>query len=118
MNGEDKSKDQLLEEIGALRKQVEHLSRGNQRALFALEKRSAELLAVNAIGQVTALGTDLTSVFQVIHEETERIMGTANFMIALYDEGRKQIEIPYAFEDNHYLQIEPFPLGEGLTSIV
>lgn len=118
MNGEDKTKDQLLEEIGALRSQVEHLSQGNQGALLALEKRSAELQALNTIGQVTALGEDLASIFRVIHEETEKIMGTVNFMIALYDEGTKQIQIPYAFEDDHYLQIEPFPLGEGLTSTV
>lgn len=118
MNGEDKTKDQLLGEIGALRSQVEHLSQGNQRALLALEERSAELEALNTIGQVTALGADLSSIFRVIHEETEKLVGSVDFMIALYDEGTKQIEVPYAFEDDHYLQIEPFPLGEGLTSIV
>lgn len=118
MSDEDKTKDQLLEEIGQLRRQVEHLAHGNQKAVIALEKRTTELQALNAIGQAATFGADLTSLFRAVHEETEKIMGAVNFMIALYDEAKNQIEIPYAFEDNHYLQIEPFPLGEGLTSIV
>jgi GAF domain-containing protein len=118
MSDQDRTKDQLLEEIGQLRRQVEHLAHGNQKAVVALEKRTAELQALSAIGQATALGTDLASLFRAVHEETEKIMGTVNFMIALYDGAKNEIEIPYAFEDDHYLQIDPFPLGEGLTSIV
>jgi GAF domain-containing protein len=118
MSDEHKTKDQLLEEIGLLRKQIKHLANGNQKAVIALEKRTIELQALNRIGQVTALGTDLASLFRAVHEETERIMGTVGFMIALYDEANNQIGIPYAFEDDRYLQIEPFPLGEDLASIV
>jgi transcriptional regulator with GAF, ATPase, and Fis domain len=118
MNDEDKTKDQLLAEIGQLRRQIEHLTRGNQKALIALEKRTTELQALTTIGQATALGTDLASLFRAVHEETEKITGTVSFMIALYDEAKKQIEITYAFEDGRCLQIEPFLLGEDLTSTV
>jgi transcriptional regulator with GAF, ATPase, and Fis domain len=118
MNDTDKTREQLLEEIRVLRRQVEHLTSGNQKALIALEKRTTELQALNTIGQATALGTDLASLFRAVHEETEKIMGTVNFTIALYDEAKKQIEITYAFEDGRCLQMEPFPLGEDLTSIV
>jgi hypothetical protein len=62
--------------------------------------------------------TNIPGLFRVIHTEIERVMGEINFMIAIYDKAKNLIEMPYACEDGEMLDIQPFPLGEGLTSIL
>lgn len=118
MNSEHKPTPQSIEEIESLRKQVEHLRGGNQQAIIAMEKRTAELRALTAIGQATAVETNLTDLYHKIHQVINDVIGDVNFMIAIYRAEQNQIEIPYAFEEGQYLQIDPFPLGEGLTSIL
>lgn len=105
-------------EIQALRQQVAHLRQGNQRAIVAMEKRTAELRALNAIGQATAAETNLPKLYNLIHAEITKVLGEVNFMIAIYHAEQEQIEMPYAYEEGEQLRIDPFPLGEGLTSIV
>ena len=40
------------------------------------------------------------------------------FIGALYDEQTTSIQIPYMHEEGEMRQLESFPLGEGLTSIL
>jgi len=118
MSVEKKTGAVLTVEIESLRQQVAHLRDGNQRAIIAIEKRTAELRALNAIGQATAVETNLPNLFNLIHAEIAKVLGEVNFMIALYHAEQDRIEIAYAYEEGEYLRIDPFPLGEGLTSIV
>jgi GAF domain-containing protein len=118
MSAEKKTEAVLTMEIESLRQQVAHLRDGNQRAIIAIEKRTAELRALNAIGQATAVETNLSNLYNLIHAEIAKVLGEVNFMIALYDADQDQIEIVYAYEEGEHLRIDPFPLGEGLTSIV
>ncbi len=45
-------------------------------------------------------------------------MGEVDFFVALYDPGSNRIHLPYIKESGAAIDIEPFPLGEGLTSIL
>ncbi|HKJ28533.1 MAG TPA: GAF domain-containing protein, partial [Anaerolineales bacterium] len=56
--------------------------------------------------------------YPLIHEQVQKILGDVDFFVALYDDNTKHIEIPYLFEGDQPLSIDPFPMGEGLTSIV
>lgn len=118
MDSTEKTSSQLIEEIESLRRQVDHLRGGNQQAIIAMEKRTAELRALSAIGQATAVETGLDDLYHEIHAVIKDVVGDVNLMIAIYRAEQNRIEIPYAFEEGHYLQIDPFPLGEGLTSIL
>jgi GAF domain-containing protein len=118
MDSNKKTGSNLIEELESLRKQVAHLRDGNQQAVFAMEKRTAELRALSAIGQATAVETGLDDLYHEIHEVIKDVIGHVNLMIATYHAEQNQIEIPYAFEEGQHLQIDPFPLGEGLTSIL
>jgi len=84
----------------------------------ALDKKQAELDALSAISQSMARETNLTDLFRVVHTEIEQVLGEIDFMIALYHKENGIIEMPYACEDGKMLDIQPFPLGEGLTSIL
>jgi GAF domain-containing protein len=56
--------------------------------------------------------------YPLIHEQIKNILGDVDFFVALYDDVTKHIQIPYLYEGDQPLQIDPFPMGEGLTSIV
>lgn len=56
--------------------------------------------------------------YSLIHDQVKSILGEVDFYVALYDSQTNHIEIPYLFEGDQPIAIDPFPLGEGLTSIV
>jgi GAF domain-containing protein len=45
-------------------------------------------------------------------------MGEVEFLIATYDPAGNTIQIPYMYESGAYQKNEPFPLGEGLISVL
>ncbi len=118
MNTEDREITDLIEEINSLRQQVAQLRDDNQRNIISMERRSVELEALNAIGQATTVKTSSIALYKIINDEIKKAIGEVNFMIALYDAEKNLIEIPYAFEKDDYRQFDPFPLDEGLTSIL
>jgi GAF domain-containing protein len=99
------------EDVEALRQEIIELNR-------ALIKKQAEIEGLSTISQSMAQEINFSDLFRVVHTEIERIMGEIDFMIAIYDKLHDLIEIPYACEDGEMLYIQPFPLGDGLTSIL
>jgi GAF domain-containing protein len=87
-------------------------------AQSSIEARLNELQTLNQVSQAIAAQADLDELYRTIHDAVSQVMGSANFLIALYDAEKDQIHIPYMFEDDRVLRVDPFPLGEGLTSIV
>ena len=78
-----------------------------------------ELRSFWNVSQVISLETEPGPLFRTIHHQAERVMGElSSFAIALYDAPSGAIRIPYMIEDGQVLDIAPFPLGEGLTSIL
>ena len=61
---------------------------------------------------------DLASVYTAIHDQIKLTIGDYSFFIALYDEKNNSIRIPYLYEEGRKTSIEPYPLGEGLTSLL
>jgi GAF domain-containing protein len=87
-------------------------------ALQKVEKRLAALQSLNSISQAVSIETDLKTLYRSVHNEVNQIMGDVNFIIALYDKQSNLISIPYMYEEHTIKTVEPFPLGEGLTSIL
>lgn len=82
-------------------------------------KRLAEVQTLWNISQVISVESDLQALYQVVHQQAEKVMGKlSSFAILLYDERYGMIEVPYIFEEGKRLDIKPFPLGEGLSSLV
>ena len=84
----------------------------------ATEERLRELNALTSIGQIISTATDATDLYTTLHKQIQIIIGDHNFIVALYEEKTNTIRIPYAYDDGRITQIDPFPLGEGLTSIL
>lgn len=83
-----------------------------------LEKRLAALETLNIISQVVSVETDLMELYKVIHREVTDVIGDVSFAIATYDPINDTITIPYMFDGTDITRVEPFPLGQGLTSIL
>jgi GAF domain-containing protein len=82
-------------------------------------RRLAEVETLWNISQIISIETDTDRLFQVIHDQVIRVLGEiSSFAIALFDPLTQQVRIPYLVEEKQYLNIPPFPLGEGLSSIV
>ena len=83
-----------------------------------MRRRLSVMQSLDAINQTIAKETDIDRLFQVIHDQISEVVGEVSLLIALYDEQAETIKIPYACEDKQLLSIPPFPLGEGLTSVI
>jgi GAF domain-containing protein len=90
----------------------------NTRLLQETQGRVNELYTLNQIGQAIAAQTELRTLFDVVRIEVTRFMGTRNFYVALYEEATNMLELPYSFSNGQIEAIPPFPLGQGLTSVV
>jgi PAS domain S-box-containing protein len=84
-----------------------------------LQRRVSELQTLTSISEVISGETDLTNIFQVLHQQVSQLLGSdLSFAVALFDGKTNTIRLPYMYENRELVTIEPFPLGEGLTSIV
>jgi GAF domain-containing protein/HAMP domain-containing protein len=87
-------------------------------ALQTITQRLAELQTLNTISQSISAETSLTNLYEIIHQQIIHVMGDVNFLIASFDPVANMIEIPYMEEGGEIVTIPPFPLGQGLTSII
>jgi len=87
-------------------------------ALSHLQRRVAGLQSLASISQAISVIMDLDDLYVLIHEKIAQVMGEIDLAIALYEPQTDMISIPYAHEADQRLSLPPFPLGEGLTSIL
>ncbi len=87
-------------------------------ALEMITQRLAELQTINTISQSISAETSLANLYEIIHHQIVQVMGDVSFLIASYDPVVDMIEIPYMDEDGEIITVPPFPLGQGLTSII
>jgi GAF domain-containing protein len=90
------------------------------RAKESMEHRLQELEAIAATSQSISSTTELSDLYKILHEHIRKTIGEVGFLVALFDKETNSIQIPYMFErgNNEITSLEPFPLGEGLTSIL
>jgi GAF domain-containing protein len=87
-------------------------------ALQTAAKRQKEIQALQIISEAVAGQTTMFDIYTAVHKAIQNIIGDVNFLIALYSKDTNLIQIPYLFEGTEVYDVDPFPLGEGLTSIL
>jgi GAF domain-containing protein/CheY-like chemotaxis protein/tetratricopeptide (TPR) repeat protein len=83
-----------------------------QRLLKETQQRAAELATVNTLSQALASATELDVLIELTGEQMRRTFAADIVYVALLDPQAKMIHFPYAYGE----QMDPLPLGEGLTS--
>ncbi len=91
------------------------------KSLSAKKNAIQRLNELEIIAEASHLITnlnDLNSLFKTLHERINIAFGDVNFSIALFNSKNETIELPYVFEDGEVKSIDPFPLGEGVISVL
>ena len=91
------------------------------RAVDETRQRNAELAVVNEVGQALAAQLDFDAIVELVGERIRGIFATDSLFVALVDEAAGVIRFPYGVEAGQPFrgdQIEPIPLGMGLSSYV
>ena len=84
----------------------------------ATHERLRELDALVTIGQTVTAASDSDELYTTLHRQVQSVIGDHSFTVAIYDNVSDTIRIPYSYEDGRVSHADPFPLGEGLTSIL
>ena len=89
-------------------------------ALSVAKRRLKEFQTLVRLAQAIGVADTAEDFYQILHREISQIFGEIGILVALYDPLRRQIEIPYARDQNKetVLRVPPFPMGEGLISRV
>lgn len=88
------------------------------QALDNLQERLIELETLGMVGQSISAETNLNALYEIIHQQILQVMGDVNFLIAIYSPENDTLSVPYMDEGGKITSVAPFPLGQGLTSIV
>jgi PAS domain S-box-containing protein len=100
--------------VGVMSTTLEHFQIMNK-----LEQRLNELQTLAQVSKVISAETDVDQLYKLLHAEMSQAFGAdVHFLIATYDEKSNLIHIPYIFDGVSQLSVEPFPLGQGMTSIL
>ncbi|PKN91324.1 MAG: hypothetical protein CVU44_19610 [Chloroflexi bacterium HGW-Chloroflexi-6] len=90
----------------------------NIKAARATQQRLRELEAISDTSQLISSSSNLQELYQVLHTQVRETIGEVEFAISLFDPETQTIEMPYMYNQESVKTIEPFPLGEGLVSIL
>jgi PAS domain S-box-containing protein len=83
----------------------------------SMESRLEGLETLSALNQTISVETDLVALYKLIHQQISARFGEdISFAIAIYHPNSQHIRIPYLYEGGKLTSLDPFPLGEGLTS--
>ncbi|NTV35717.1 MAG: GAF domain-containing protein, partial [Anaerolineaceae bacterium] len=84
-----------------------------------LQLRLNELQTLASFSEAISAETVLDDLYKTLHKKvTETVGEDIGFILAMFNSRTEMIEIPVIFDNNETLKIDPFPLGEGLTSYV
>ncbi|MFN8382232.1 MAG: GAF domain-containing protein [Anaerolineales bacterium] len=87
-------------------------------AVQQTERHLREVESLASINEIISSASDLPSFFRALLVKIQQIIGDYNMIVALYDERSNTISVPFSYENKQIISIDPFPLGEGLTSIL
>ncbi|MBI5932226.1 MAG: GAF domain-containing protein [Chloroflexi bacterium] len=87
-------------------------------ALQSSQARLTQLEAISSFNQAALSSANINMFYSILQEQVQRVIGNYSFVVALYDEKTNSISIPYLYEDGRIQKVDPFPLGEGLTSVI
>jgi GAF domain-containing protein len=90
----------------------------NLKAVRATQHRLRELEAIADTSQLISATKGLQELYTVLHKQVNATIGEINFAIALYNAETQSVSIPYLYDQEGIGQVAPFPLGEGLVSIL
>lgn len=90
----------------------------NARLYSETRKRMQELAALNKVSAASNHHLGLEELCRLIGETIKSLFSNDIVFIALLDEDKETINTPFFWLEDHTIEVAPFKLGEGLSSIV
>jgi GAF domain-containing protein len=90
----------------------------NARLFQERGRRIGELATFNQIGQALNAVTKHDELIELIYRQTSRLLDTANFYMALYDERRAVITFPLFYSGGERITPDPMSMQNSLTANV
>jgi len=81
-------------------------------------RRVIELEVVNRISQAVSQLTNLDTLYRVIHNQVNQVIGNTDFLVALYDSDRDEVSLPYVSEHGEIRSEPAAALSQDLLSEV
>ncbi len=81
-------------------------------------RRVVELEVVNRISQAVSQLSNLDTLYRVIHNQVNQVIGRTDFLMAVYDPDRDEVALPYVSEHGEVRSEEPVALADDLLSVV
>jgi len=81
-------------------------------------ERTAELTIINSISEAMARQLDSATIVELVGSKGSEIFKGQDCFVALYDPDSTVISWPYFTSGDQCIQVDPEPLGSGLTSVV
>jgi GAF domain-containing protein/ActR/RegA family two-component response regulator len=105
------------EDISVLQTMADQVANALQNAnLFDQSQARAEELAIlNEMSRVLTNLRETETIIESIYEFTSRLMDTTIFHIALYNEERDELSMPFVIINGKKAQVAPRSLGNGLS---
>ena len=88
------------------------------RAIEETRERNAELTVINEIGAALAQQLDFEAITELVGARIATIFQVRDVIVARFDAAARQISFPYIVVGGLRHQVDPAPLGEGITSVV
>ena len=88
-----------------------------RRLLQESEHRTAEMVAINELGQGLASEMEPAAIIDLVGDTLQSLFDAQYIFVALYDDKTGLIRFPYYwYIDHREAESEPIPFGQGLTS--
>lgn len=92
-----------------------------QRLLKETEQHNSELAFLNDISSAMSGTLDIKNLTRIVGDRVREVFKTDSSIIMLLDKNTNMIQVPYEYDQNEggYIDnVEPFPLGRGISSKV
>jgi len=76
------------------------------------------LTVLKDIGSALSAAVDLDALTEMIYEQTNRVIETSNFYVALHEQDTHTVSFPRYLEDGEWKELMSRPFGDGLTEYV
>jgi PAS domain S-box-containing protein len=93
------------------------LFRETERLLEESRQRATELAIINSVTEAMSSHLEVEAIIKTVGDRVRETFQVDVANIALYDPETNLIHLPYSY-DRQYVNVPPFPFGEGLTSRV
>jgi GAF domain-containing protein len=88
----------------------------NARLFQQTEQQNAELATLNAMAGELSSSLNVDEITAVLYKYVGRLMDATNFYVALYQKEANLITFPTAYFDGKQANLDPTPVGNGLTA--